>query len=255
MRLENSASFMPKYKQIQTNLIQQIQVGTLKPGDKIPSEADLAQTYGVSRVTANTAIRELTTMGIIDRIQGVGSFVKEIPTESDSMCFGAQTKFSLREGGCGNKNHTCLSIAMVGFDRHLQSIFDLSADTRFLRIVRQVSSNTIPEELDYSFVPESFMLENNINPAELTMEYFSKRTNLYLHDWLSSISKHPGKYVRIYFRTQVDCSFGPEAEKILDSDSVLIWDTVVFNEHNAPIGVTTTISTQAVNSPFLTFEL
>ena len=40
-----------KYEQIQTELSLQIRQGMLRPGDKLPSEQELAAAYGVSRLT------------------------------------------------------------------------------------------------------------------------------------------------------------------------------------------------------------
>jgi GntR family histidine utilization transcriptional repressor len=44
---------------------------------RVPSENDIVKTFGVSRMTANRALRELQDEGILVRIAGVGSFVAE----------------------------------------------------------------------------------------------------------------------------------------------------------------------------------
>ena len=66
-----------KYEQIQTELSLQIRQGMLRPGDKLPSEQELAAAYGVSRLTVRQAIGGLVTAGLVLPIQGKGSFVSE----------------------------------------------------------------------------------------------------------------------------------------------------------------------------------
>lgn len=62
------------FDQLKTNLID----GTWRPGEKIPSENELAGAFGVSRVTARQALSRLATLGLIETRLGEGSFVREI---------------------------------------------------------------------------------------------------------------------------------------------------------------------------------
>lgn len=65
----------PRYQQLKNRVIGQIVNGELKPGDRVASENELAGAAGVSRMTANRALRELTDQGYLERIAGVGTFV------------------------------------------------------------------------------------------------------------------------------------------------------------------------------------
>jgi GntR family transcriptional regulator len=49
---------------------------TLKPGDQLPSESQLAAQHGVSRPTVRRALRELQLRGLIETRQGKGAFVR-----------------------------------------------------------------------------------------------------------------------------------------------------------------------------------
>ncbi len=64
-----------KYEQIQQELTQQIRQGSLAPESKLPTEQELALAYGVSRLTVRKAIGGLASAGLIQSIQGKGSFV------------------------------------------------------------------------------------------------------------------------------------------------------------------------------------
>ncbi|WP_230352108.1 GntR family transcriptional regulator [Lelliottia sp. WAP21] len=67
----------PMYRQIADALREKISSGALKPGDALPTESSLQETYGVSRVTVRQALKRLTDEQIIESIQGSGSYVKE----------------------------------------------------------------------------------------------------------------------------------------------------------------------------------
>ncbi|SMG58040.1 transcriptional regulator, GntR family [Paenibacillus aquistagni] len=67
----------PLYAQIAEHLIQLINAGQYHPNDKIPTEMELAEQFGVSRITTKRALLELENRGYIYRKRGSGSFVKE----------------------------------------------------------------------------------------------------------------------------------------------------------------------------------
>lgn len=54
----------------------------LQPGDKLPSERELAETLGVSRSSIRDAIRSLELMGMVEPRQGAGTVVREISASS-----------------------------------------------------------------------------------------------------------------------------------------------------------------------------
>ncbi|WP_419913825.1 GntR family transcriptional regulator [Hoeflea sp.] len=65
----------PRYLMLADNLRRRIEEGAYKPGDRLPSEAQLCADHGVSRGTVVRAIEQLVSDGIVHRRQGAGSFV------------------------------------------------------------------------------------------------------------------------------------------------------------------------------------
>jgi DNA-binding LacI/PurR family transcriptional regulator len=65
-----------KYKKIFEQLQQAIAEGKYKEGQRIPSETQLSRTCGASRLTVARALKELETLGLIERKPGSGSYVK-----------------------------------------------------------------------------------------------------------------------------------------------------------------------------------
>ena len=65
----------PLYVRVKQAIVQKIRSGAWLPNTKLPSESELLQQLGVSRMTINRALRELTIEGLLVRMQGVGTFV------------------------------------------------------------------------------------------------------------------------------------------------------------------------------------
>jgi GntR family transcriptional repressor for pyruvate dehydrogenase complex len=60
-------------------LTDRIAQGELKPGDRLPTEQDLIEAFGVSRTVVREAISSLRATGLVNTQQGVGAFVRELP--------------------------------------------------------------------------------------------------------------------------------------------------------------------------------
>jgi len=76
---------LPVYGQVKAFIKTHISSGAWKPGDPVPSEAVLMKQYGVSRMTVNRALRELTAEGLVTRVQGSGTFVAELHRISSTL--------------------------------------------------------------------------------------------------------------------------------------------------------------------------
>ncbi len=67
----------PLYHQLETDLRERILAGEWAAGEQIPTEEQLGEMYGVSRVTIRQAVRNLVDSGYLERGQGRGTFVRE----------------------------------------------------------------------------------------------------------------------------------------------------------------------------------
>jgi GntR family histidine utilization transcriptional repressor len=75
--LAQRAPAAARYLQVKNYILQRISAGGLKAGERVPSENELVRELDVARMTANRALRELATDGILVRVAGVGTFVAE----------------------------------------------------------------------------------------------------------------------------------------------------------------------------------
>lgn len=76
----------PAYQQVADQLRELILGGSLSPGDRLPNEADLCTSFGVSRSTVREAIRVLSSKGLVYTMRGTtgGTFVNRIRAEEVS---------------------------------------------------------------------------------------------------------------------------------------------------------------------------
>ena len=68
---------LPRYFQLKEIMRERIRSGEWKAGELIPSERELSEKYGISRMTARQAITELVNEGLFYREQGKGTFVSQ----------------------------------------------------------------------------------------------------------------------------------------------------------------------------------
>src|SRR6516164_697441 len=71
----NERRSVPAYQRIQITIRKTIADGSLRPGDAVPSERELARLHAVSLMTARHALASLEHEGVVERRRGVGTFV------------------------------------------------------------------------------------------------------------------------------------------------------------------------------------
>ena len=74
---------IPRYYQVYTSLRSRIRGHEFQPGDALPSERQLVEDFGVSRITVVKALDILDQEGLIERQHGRGNFVTQ-PTDQQS---------------------------------------------------------------------------------------------------------------------------------------------------------------------------
>jgi len=67
---------IPIYLQIMDEIKRQIATGVLKPGDKLPSQRELAAQLKVNANTVQRAYREMEMLGLVETLRGQGTFVR-----------------------------------------------------------------------------------------------------------------------------------------------------------------------------------
>jgi DNA-binding GntR family transcriptional regulator len=91
------SSYEPAYAQLANIIRRQISEGAFRPGDQLPSEAQLCRRYGISPMTVRRSINLLADQGVVSTVQGRGTFVK--PLELSTANFDLQELQELFSNG------------------------------------------------------------------------------------------------------------------------------------------------------------
>jgi GntR family histidine utilization transcriptional repressor len=75
----------PGFEKVKGYVQAKIRSGAWRAGDPVPSEADLMARFGLSRMTVNRGMRELSAEGLVERIQGLGTFVADLQPIASSI--------------------------------------------------------------------------------------------------------------------------------------------------------------------------
>jgi GntR family histidine utilization transcriptional repressor len=83
--METMQAAAAPYLRVKQYLKAQLAQGRWPPGALMPSEAELVAQFGVSRMTVNRALRELQSEGLVERVQGVGTFAAQLARVSSTL--------------------------------------------------------------------------------------------------------------------------------------------------------------------------
>lgn len=73
---------LPVGEMVARRILDMVKAGTLKPGDQLPTERDLAQSLNVSRPSVREAIRGLAILGVVRTVQGGGAYISDLDAEA-----------------------------------------------------------------------------------------------------------------------------------------------------------------------------
>ena len=131
----DTQSMTPLYQQVAQQLEQAVNSGELRYGDKIMSESEMSQHYGVSRVTVRRAVDRLVESGVLSRRQGKGTYVS-FPAFMEDIVV-KEHSFTV---SCLNKNRRpstkVVSNSVVTVRGELMHKLQLPGPTQMVRLVR-----------------------------------------------------------------------------------------------------------------------
>lgn len=159
---------LPLYAQLKETIINDINDGRLAPGDQLPSQRQLGQTYNMSHMTVRRALDELKNEGVIHAIAGKGFYVSEPkhPAEIGSLTGFAEHMLSL-----GLKPRTqVLKAEIIPASSLLAKRLRIvvGAGVAFLHRIRYV--NETPFSLTSSYLPHGLcpgILEHDLEQNSL----------------------------------------------------------------------------------------
>jgi GntR family histidine utilization transcriptional repressor len=180
MRLSGDGS-VPMYQQIKDAIRLKISSGEWLAGQLIPSENQLAETLGASRMTINRPLRELTSEGLLRRVHGLGTFVAEPPRQAHLIELISIADEIKQQG----KHHRAevLALEEVSADTELSERLQLKRGAKLFKAVlvhyqddipiqleiRHVNPKLVPDflQIDFASTTPAEYLIGHIRPEEL----------------------------------------------------------------------------------------
>jgi GntR family transcriptional regulator len=145
------ASPIPLYLQIEEELRDQIESGRLGPLAQVPSESELADTFGVSRMTARKALERLVGDGMLFRQPGKGTFVAPLKLAhgaSQGLSFSA----AMRAQGLRCATHV-LEAGLVRAPSNVARTLGLPVGAQAVAMRRLRIVEDVPVAIHMSYLP------------------------------------------------------------------------------------------------------
>ncbi|MGQ0483737.1 MAG: histidine utilization repressor [Hyphomicrobiales bacterium] len=162
----------PLYAKVKDHILGHIRSGAWAPGARVPSENELVESFGISRMTANRALRELAADGYLARVPGVGTFVRQPPARSSLV----ELRNIAEEVAARGHRYTSRLVAReeVTASPALAEEFERKAPQRLFHVVIVHEDNGVPVQLEDRYV-NPFMV-----PAFMGQDFTATTPTAYL---------------------------------------------------------------------------
>ena len=166
MGLDNQGS-QPLYKQLEEKIIQDIENGIYRKGQKIPTEKELSQMYDVSRITVRKALEEITKQGILERHAGKGTYVASVKLQRSIATFMSFTECCEAQGlkpGARMIKNVIEDATAEDCDT-----LEIEPESKVLAIDRIRYADGVPGSLEQGRFTEDYfyLLQENLNDCSL----------------------------------------------------------------------------------------
>jgi GntR family transcriptional regulator len=214
-----------RYLDIATHL--RAMVARSEPGDLLPSDAQLCEEFGVSRMTARQGVQVLVNEDLVDRRRGKGTFVapRMVPRS-----LGSPLSFTenMRRRGLTASSRTIES-GVARADERDACLFGIEVDDSVYVIERVRLADDIP-----------MAIERAVLPPSVAESIDTSLTSGSLHDAFESVGLFPSKA-----HADVSARLATELEQeqldMLPVSVVLVEERTIFDQANLPLEHTVTL--------------
>nr|WP_249211903.1 histidine utilization repressor [Gluconobacter cerinus] len=175
-----------RYEQVKVYITERIETGEWEVGHRLPSESELVELLGVSRMTVHRALRELTADGVVTRAQGVGTFVAE-PAQRVELLELRDIADDIMSNGHVHTTRI-VTLETIRADSDLAMAFEQRPGARLFHSIIVHYEGDTPLQVEERFVSPHFA------PNYLNQDF----TLTHPHRHLSSIS-HPEEIEHVVF--------------------------------------------------------
>lgn len=142
---------IPLYMQLAEKIIDKIEAGEYKSGDKLPSERELCTLYDMSRITVRGALGELERDGYVKKFHGKGTFVGEKSYQQNLLKLYSFTEETKKIGKVPSTN--IISFEMISVDKKYAEKLNIHLGDEVYRVVRCRLADQEPLIIETSYLP------------------------------------------------------------------------------------------------------
>jgi GntR family frlABCD operon transcriptional regulator len=168
-------SSLSLYEQLKLLIKNDIRNNIYKPGQRMPSETELGDLYGVSRITVRRAIKELVNEGLLVCRQGKGTFVEHSKIRSQILDLGGFTETALKPG---SRTTRILSKTMLEATEQIARYLQIPVGEEVLQVKRLLLEEDSPICIDTAYFPRDifrdiiYKISDNISTFKLMREEY-----------------------------------------------------------------------------------
>lgn len=184
------------HRQIYGALVEQINRGYVKPGDRMPTESELMERYAVSRATARRALDDLRRDNIVERQPGRGTFVAQPRLQASIPHLHSITE-EIRQLGY-RPGSQVLSLTEMSADADFAKLLGIELGDRVLKVERLRTADEKPfyfaeSTLNVTRFPDLLKADYGVNSLSL-YRVFEEATGRRVDraiQWLSAVPAPP----------------------------------------------------------------
>lgn len=166
---------IPAYYQLKKILLEKIKSGEYAAGSLIPSERELCETLGISRMTVRQALNQLVSEGILYREKGRGTFVSKAKLEQRNLMSFSEMA---REKGLEPITKV-LHFSMGNTIQDICDVLDLDENETVYHIKRLRLVGSVPVGIEESYIPQKYC--PGLDRYDLTTSLYRLMKDEYQH--------------------------------------------------------------------------
>lgn len=181
-----ASSRIPLYYQIENVLREKIASGAFSPGEQLPTESNMIEQFGVSRITIRQALSALASENLIERRQGSGTYVAQRKTRKrkfDGMIHLTGSLDELIEMGLETPVKL-LEMNRIEADKHEAALLQVKTGTPVFMLKRLRLHEDTPYSLIVNYLPVEIgdkLTESELNSGAI-LQSIENKLGYHLHE-------------------------------------------------------------------------
>ena len=174
----------PLYQQVAEQLMLYIHEHSLNPGQRLPSEKELSDTYGVSRITVRKALELLSSDNIVVKQQGKGTFVASMMPMQRNMKEGLSSFTEICRSSGIEPSTKVLGLEIVDLPARVAASLELPNNSKGIVMKRIRYADNVPVMIETNYFPvkSSFLFYEDLKGS---LHEILRKNGAAIHAWTS----------------------------------------------------------------------